>query len=104
MAAALRSAQALNAGVDIQIEVETLGQLREALDAGADSVLLDNFDRADDARGGGASTPAARCWRCRAASSWTQLRAIAATGVDRISIGSLTKDVRAIDYSMRVEG
>ena len=46
MTAALQAAQALHAGVGIQIEVETLDQLREALDAGAESVLLDNFTEA----------------------------------------------------------
>jgi nicotinate-nucleotide pyrophosphorylase (carboxylating) len=100
---ALRNAAALNAGVDIQIEVETIAQLEEALAAGAASVLLDNFDL-DRMR------EAVRVSRGRAllevsgGVTLEQLRDIAATGVDRISIGHLTKDVRAIDYSLRVIG
>ncbi len=46
MAAALRAAQALNAGVDIQVEVESIAELEQALGAGASSVLLDNFSEA----------------------------------------------------------
>jgi len=98
---ALQRAQALNAGVDIQIEVETLDQLREALSCGATSVLLDNFspERMRDA----VSLTAGRALlEASGGMSLEQLRDVAATGVDRISIGKLTKDVRAIDYSMRV--
>lgn len=106
VAAALRAAQALNAGVDIQIEVESLAELSEALEAGATSVLLDNFDEAmmkeavalNAARGGAALLEVS------GGVALEQLRWIAATGVDRISIGRLTKDVRAVDYSMRVLG
>jgi nicotinate-nucleotide pyrophosphorylase (carboxylating) len=98
---ALRNAAALDAGVAIQIEVETIAQLEEALGAGASSVLLDNFDL-DRMR------EAVRVNRGRAllevsgGVTLAQLRDIAATGVDRISIGHLTKDLRAIDYSLRV--
>jgi nicotinate-nucleotide pyrophosphorylase (carboxylating) len=97
----LAAAAALNAGVDIQIEVETLDQLHEALAQGATSVLLDNFDLA-------AMHEAVRINGARAllevsgSVQLAQLRDIAATGVDRISIGHLTKDVRAVDFSMRV--
>ena len=100
---ALRAAQALNAGVDIQIEVESLAELQEALAAGAVSVLLDNFSEAE-------MIEAVRLNAGRAllevsgGVALDQLRWIAATGVDRISIGRLTKDVKAVDYSMRVEG
>ena len=88
-------------GVNVQIEVETLAQLREALDAGARLILLDNMDlptmrtavqlagtRAELEASGGVSLDA--------------VRAIAETGVQRISIGRLTKDVAAVDLSMRV--
>jgi nicotinate-nucleotide pyrophosphorylase (carboxylating) len=102
-AAALRAAQALNAGVSIQIEVETLDQLREALAAGAKSVLLDNFDEAR-MREAVAITAARALLEVSGGVAIDQLRWIAATGVDRISIGRLTKDVRAIDFSMRVVG
>jgi len=100
---ALRAAQALNAGVDIQIEVESLAELQEALAAGAVSVLLDNFSEAE-------MIEAVRLNAGRAllevsgGVALDQLRWIAATGVDRISIGRLTKDIKAVDYSMRVDG
>jgi nicotinate-nucleotide pyrophosphorylase (carboxylating) len=103
VAQAMRQARALEAGVEIQIEVETIEQLRQALDAGATSVLLDNFDLP-------AVAEAVRITAGRALLEVSggvtigRLREIAATGVDRISIGSLTKDVRAVDFSMRVVG
>ncbi len=101
VAQALRRAQALNAGVEIQIEVETLDQLREALAHGARSVLLDNFDLAR-MREAVALAQGRALLEASGGLGLDQLRAVAATGVDRISVGKLTKDVRAIDYSMRV--
>jgi len=99
VAAALRAAQ--GRGVPVQIEVETLAQLDEALAAGAVSVLLDNFPlermRAAVVRNAGRALLEAS-----GGVSLDNVRGIAATGVDRISIGSLTKDVRATDYSLRV--
>ena len=96
---------ALKAGVDIQIEVESLSQLHEALSAGASSVLLDNFTL-DAMRQAVAINQQYQHGACLLEVSGSvqleQLRDIAATGVDRISIGKLTKDVRAIDFSMRV--
>ena len=94
-------ALALNAGVEIQIEVESLAQLREALAAGATSVLLDNFSLAD-MREAVAVTRGAALLEVSGGVTLAELRDIAATGVDRISIGKLTKDVSAIDFSMRV--
>ncbi len=101
VAAALRNAQALQSGVDIQIEVESLGQLTEALGAGATSVLLDNFDL-PRMREAVALTAQRALLEVSGGVALDQVRDIAATGVDRISIGRLTKDVRATDYSMRV--
>jgi len=101
VAAALRNAQALQSGVDIQIEVESLGQLAEALAAGATSVLLDNFDLSA-LREAVALTAQRALLEVSGGVALDQVREIAATGVDRISIGRLTKDVRATDYSMRV--
>ena len=99
--AVLRNAAALDAGVGIQIEVESIDQLREALDAGAASVLLDNFDLARMREA--ATLNAGRALlEASGGVKLEQLREIAATGVDRISIGALTKDLRATDYSMRV--
>jgi len=90
------------AGVWMQVEVESLDQLREALGAGATLILLDNMDaptmreavriagdRAELEASGGITIE--------------NVRAIAETGVHRISIGGLTKDVKAVDYSMRFE-
>jgi len=103
VAAALRAAQALNAGVDIQVEVESIAELQEALGAGAVSVLLDNFSEAQ-MREAVALTAGRALLEVSGGVELAQLRWIAATGVDRISIGRLTKDVRAVDYSMRVLG
>lgn len=101
VAAALRNAQALQSGVDIQIEVESLAQLTEALGAGATSVLLDNFDL-PAMREAVALNAQRALLEVSGGVALDQVRDIAATGVDRISIGRLTKDVRATDYSMRV--
>ena len=100
---ALRAAQALNSGVDIQVEVESIEQLREALAAGAVSVLLDNFSE-PQMREAVAVNAGRALLEVSGGVALDQLRWIAATGVDRISIGRLTKDVRAVDYSMRVLG
>ncbi len=97
----LRRAQALNAGVAIQIEVESLTQLAEALAAGATSVLLDNFDAAG-MREAVALNAGRALLEVSGGVRLDQVHEIAATGVDRISIGRLTKDVVATDYSMRV--
>ena len=98
---ALGHAQAISPpGVWTQIEVESLSQLEEALGCGATMVLLDNFDLA-------MMRDAVRICAGRAqleASGGITLdnvRAIAETGVDRISVGALTKDIKAVDLSMR---
>lgn len=102
IANALNAARSLNANVNIQIEVENLDELMQALDAGAKSILLDNFSMSD-------MKEAVRITNKRAlleASGNVNLntvRDIALTGVDRISVGSLTKHIRAIDLSMRIK-
>lgn len=99
--ASLHAAQALHAGVPIQIEVENLDELREALAAGADSILLDNFS--SELMREAVSINAGRA--LLEASGGVNLQAIAeiaATGVDRISVGSITKDIKAVDYSLRI--
>ncbi len=98
---ALAAATALNAGVSIQIEVETLAQLEEALGAGATSVLLDNFEL-DTMRAAVALNQGRALLEASGGVNLDSVRAIADTGVDRISIGSLTKDVQATDYSLRI--
>ena len=87
--------------VSIQIEVESLAELDEALLAGARLILLDNFSLADMRV---AVTHAAKRAELEASGGITleNIRRVAETGVDRISIGALTKDVNAIDLSMRV--
>jgi nicotinate-nucleotide pyrophosphorylase (carboxylating) len=100
---ALAAADALGAGVPVQIEVESLDELREALGAGATSVLLDNFDVAT-MRAAVEVNAGRALLEASGGINMQTVRAIAETGVDRISIGSLTKDVRATDYSLRVIG
>lgn len=101
VSAAMKAALALNAGVTIQIEVENLLELKDALAAGAQSVLLDNFSLAD-MREAVAWTAGRALLEASGGVSRESVRAIAETGVDRISIGALTKDVRATDYSLRI--
>jgi nicotinate-nucleotide pyrophosphorylase (carboxylating) len=98
---ALQQARSLAGnGVFIEIEVETLEQLAEALDCGATMILLDNMDLAQmreavTMTAGRAELEASGGIRLQT------VRAIAETGVHRISIGGLTKDVRAVDLSLR---
>jgi len=87
-------------GVSIQIEVESLDELREALDAGAALILLDNFDL-KMMREAVALTAGRAELEASGGVNLDTVRGIAETGVDRISIGGLTKDVQAVDLSMR---
>jgi len=91
------------AGVWTQIEVESLPQLAEALDAGAKMVLLDNFDL-EQMREAVRLTAGRAKLEASGGITLDNVRPIAETGVDRISIGALTKDIRAVDLSMRFEG
>jgi len=100
---ALENAAALDAGVPVQIEVETIAQLEEALAAGVTSVLLDNFDL-DMMRDAVQVNAGRALLEASGGINMATVRAIAETGVDRISIGSLTKDVRATDFSLRIVG
>ncbi|MEZ7883020.1 MAG: carboxylating nicotinate-nucleotide diphosphorylase [Brachymonas denitrificans] len=99
----LDNARALDAGVEIQIEVENLDQLQQALEAGATSVLLDNFTL-QAMRDAVALTAGRALLEASGGVQLDTMREIAATGVDRISIGKLTKDVVATDYSLRIVG
>ncbi|MBI5785250.1 MAG: carboxylating nicotinate-nucleotide diphosphorylase [Rhodocyclales bacterium] len=92
--------QLASGGIFIQVEVETLEQLAEALDCGATMVLLDNMDLAQ-MREAVAINAARAELEASGGVRLETVRAIAETGVDRISIGGLTKDVRAIDLSLR---
>jgi nicotinate-nucleotide pyrophosphorylase (carboxylating) len=100
---AVLAAKALNKGVSIQVEVESLDELREALDAGALSILLDNFST-DMMREAVVINAGRALLEASGGINFDTVRAIAETGVDRISIGSLTKDIRATDYSLRIVG
>lgn len=88
------------AGVWMEIEVENREQLRQALAAGADRILLDNFELAE-LRAAVAETQGRAKLEASGGVSLTTIRAIAETGVDYISSGDITKNVRAIDLSMR---
>jgi nicotinate-nucleotide pyrophosphorylase (carboxylating) len=98
---ALEQARALApAGVSIQIEVESMAQLAEALDAGAKLILLDNFDT-ESLREAVLYTDGRAELEASGGIDLDNVRSVAETGVDRISIGDLTKNVRAVDLSMR---
>lgn len=107
VAAAIAAARAARPSLPLIVEVETLDQLREALAAGCDRVLLDDFDAADrreavriarQAAAGGRRIPL----EVSGSVDLAGVRAIAEDGVDFISIGALTKHVRAIDLSMKL--
>jgi nicotinate-nucleotide pyrophosphorylase (carboxylating) len=100
IAAALDAARKAAPGLEIEIEVEDLDQLEQAIAAGARRVLLDNFDL--DGMRQAVALSAGRA-RLEASGNMTleRLRAVAETGVDDISIGGLTKHVTAVDLSMR---
>ena len=100
IAAAITQARALHPGVTIEVEAENFGEMDQALAGQADIILLDNFDiamlnQAVERNQGQALLEAS------GNVNLTTVRAIAETGVDRISIGALTKDIKAIDLSMR---
>jgi nicotinate-nucleotide pyrophosphorylase (carboxylating) len=97
--AVLKKATALFDGIPVEIEVESLEELEEALKAGASRVLLDNFSldqlrQAVKMNGGRARLEAS------GGVSFETVAAIAATGVDDISVGALTKDLKAVDFSL----
>ena len=96
-----RARKDLGRDLSIQVEVETIAQLREALEHGATSILLDNFTF-DMMREGVDVTAGRAVLEVSGGVNFDTVRQIAETGVDRISIGSLTKDVTAGDFSMRI--
>jgi nicotinate-nucleotide pyrophosphorylase (carboxylating) len=103
--AAIAAARSSEPKVSVEVEVESLQELEEALAAGPDIIMLDEFSLNDlraavalkGARAGGVKLEAS------GSVSLETVRAIAATGVDYVSVGSLTKHVRAVDLSMRLE-
>jgi nicotinate-nucleotide pyrophosphorylase (carboxylating) len=101
VAAAKRNAGA----IPVEVEVETLGQLEESIEAGADIALLDNFSLPAMREGVAMNAGAKRRLKIEASGGITAetIREVAQTGVDFISVGSITKNVRAVDLSMRFE-
>ncbi len=99
--AALAAAKLQTQAAWIQIEVETLAQLREAVTAGATMVLLDNMTL-DEMRAAVIWTAGRAELEASGGITLDNVRAIAETGVDRISIGALTKDIAAVDLSLRM--
>lgn len=100
IAAAVSEARRLSPGLTVEVEVETLSQVREALDAGADILLLDNFDL-EQMRAAARSVAGRAKLEVSGGVSLENLRDVAGTGVDFISVGALTKHVTAVDLSMR---
>ncbi|WP_457675540.1 carboxylating nicotinate-nucleotide diphosphorylase [Thiolapillus sp.] len=99
--AALEKAAALFSGIPVEIEVENLEELEQALVAGATRVLLDNFDLEQLALAVKLNAGRARL-EASGGVNLQSVAAIAATGVDDISVGALTKDIAAVDFSLLV--
>lgn len=98
--AAVLQARTLHPNISVEVEVENLDELKQALTAQADIILLDNFSLADltqavDLNQGQAKLEAS------GGIALNNIRQIAETGVDRISVGALTKDIKALDLSLR---
>ena len=103
IAQAIAKAHDIAPGKPVEVEVETWDELNQALNAGADIIMLDNFSTQQmrDA----VQYVAGRC-KLEASGNITleNLREVASTGVDYISMGALTKDIKAVDLSMRFNG
>lgn len=98
--AAVTAARRIAAGKTVEVEVETLAELREALAAGAEIILLDNFS-VDDLKQAVAVNQGRAKLEASGGIALDNIRRIAETGVDYISVGGITKDVQAVDLSMR---
>jgi nicotinate-nucleotide pyrophosphorylase (carboxylating) len=105
IALAVAAAKRNAAKVPVEVEVEDLAQLQAAIDAGADIAMLDNFSLEAMRAGVALNARAKHPLKIEASGGITleTIRAIAETGVDFISVGSITKHVRAVDLSMRFE-
>ncbi|MDN3523488.1 carboxylating nicotinate-nucleotide diphosphorylase [Halomonas ramblicola] len=101
IAAAVKEARSIARDLSVEVEVETFAELDQALAAGADVVMLDNFSLAD-MREAVRRTAGRATLEASGNVDESTLRAIAETGVDCISSGALTKDLKAIDLSMRL--
>ena len=105
IAHAVASARRNGNGIPVEVEVEKLGELREAIAAGADIAMLDDFSLPDMYEAVAVNRSSPRPLKLEASGGITHdsIRAIALTGVDYISVGSITKNVAAVDLSMRFE-
>jgi nicotinate-nucleotide pyrophosphorylase (carboxylating) len=105
IALSVAAARRTGAGIPVEVEVESLDELRQAIAAGADIALLDEFSLPAMLEGVAVNRASARPIKLEASGGVTLagIQEIAATGVDYISVGSITKHVRAIDLSMRFE-
>jgi nicotinate-nucleotide pyrophosphorylase (carboxylating) len=102
---AIEAARRSAAGVGVEVEVETLGELQEALNARPDIIMLDDFTLEDMRAAVALNRAEATVAKLEVSGSVSleAVRAIAETGVDYISVGALTKHVHAIDLSMRLD-
>ncbi|MEN0107528.1 MAG: carboxylating nicotinate-nucleotide diphosphorylase [Pseudomonas sp.] len=101
IAQAIQAAHGIAPGKPVEVEVESLAELKEALDAGADIIMLDELSL-DEMRTAVAMNAGKAKLEASGGINDSTLRVIAETGVDYISIGALTKDVKAVDLSMRL--
>lgn len=104
--AAIATARAIAPHLPLQVEVENMAQLSEAVSAGVKLILLDNFDL-DDLRSAVSwvrEQDAEVALEASGNMDLSRIVEVAETGVDRISVGRLTKDVRAVDFSLRFTG
>lgn len=98
---AVEKAQSLRSDVPVEVEVESLDELQQALEAGADIIMLDNFSL-DNIREAVNTTQGRALLEISGNVTLDTLRGYAETGVDYISVGALTKHVQALDLSMRL--
>ncbi len=99
VALAVETAIALAPDIEVEVEVESLDELQQAINAGARRVLLDNFGLVQ-LREAVALSAGRACLEASGGVSLETIRAIAETGVDDVSVGALTKDLKAVDLSM----
>ncbi|WP_236102026.1 carboxylating nicotinate-nucleotide diphosphorylase [Methylotetracoccus oryzae] len=102
IAQAVRAARAVAPGLSVEIEVETLDELDQALAAGVERILLDNFE-IDRIRQAVQRTAGRAALEVSGNLSLETIRPLAETGVDYLSVGALTKNVRAVDLSLRID-
>ncbi len=101
IAKAVAAARLVSDSVDVEVEVESLAEVRQALEAKADILLLDNFTLDELVQAVELNNGAAKL-EASGNVNLSTIRDIAKTGVDFISVGALTKNVQAVDLSMRI--